>query len=418
MRNAALVVVVLALTACGAAAPAARQAPGTTPVAVTGPSPSPSPASSPAPFVPPSPVAPGPTTPKPVAFSCSSAIPAGAQLALVTLRGSTDIVVRDITNLAQPVSRCAFKTCSQFCASYGPDYIRFVTSRWVSYMVETVDGEWAMYLADLQTRKTELIATPSAGGFFWVFAWSPDGSSLTYLTSDQWRIRSAAGDLALSPLGKDLGYNFDFDGDSRMVGFSADGHYVAVDQSIDLGTKQTAGGYAIQKGSLFKVVRLSDMKVVYSRSDGTMAIWAGVGAHLYFRTSSGLNEWNPIYGAQLVAPGLAWTDPVASADGQRIAYVTEDANGNHFARHLVLTDQPLRSISLSSLPRVNVAFLTPTLAWYAEESLCNGHCPSYGETSAGPPQTGRTYVHDLVTGTISTSVVTAVADSWPHLGSQ
>jgi hypothetical protein len=63
---------------------------------------------------------------------------------------------------------------------------------------------------------------------------------------------------------------------------------------------------------------------------------------------------------------------------------------------------------------MQVALLTATLAWYAEESRCSGQCTDYG----GPPLTGRTFVHDLVTGTVSNSVVTAVGDVWPHLGSQ
>lgn len=420
MRKGALVLALLVLTGCGSAAPAARQTPSTTPVAMANPSPSVGPVASPGPFVPPSPVAPAAKTPKPVNFACSSAIPAGAQLDLVTLRGSTDIVVRDITNLSKPVSRCAFKPCYQFCDSYGPDSMQFVTGRFVSYIARSAENDGAMYLVDLQSSETKLVRIwgPNEGYFDWVFAWSPDGNSFTYFTTTQWRIRSAAGDEALSPLGKDLGYNFDPDRDSRMVGFSADGQYVAVDMSIDLGTKPTAGGFMVGHGALFKVIRLSDKKVFYSRTDGSMATWAGRGSQLFFRTSRGLEEWDPIAGPRLVVPGLAWTNPVPSADGKRIAYLTVNANGNHFPAQLRLGDQPIRSIPLSSQPRMSVAFLNPTLAWYAEESLCSGHCPGYGETSGGPPLTGRTFVHDLVTGTVSTSVVTAVADVWPRLGSQ
>ena len=34
----------------------------------------------------------------------------------------------------------------------------------------------------------------------------------------------------------------------------------------------------------------------------------------------------------------------------------------------------------------------------------------------GPPLTGRTFLHDLVTGTERASIDTAVFDSWPHVG--
>jgi hypothetical protein len=400
------------------------QTPDTTPVAMASPSlnssPGASPGSpaSPTPFVEPSPVTAAPSTPKPVAFSCSSTIPAGASLALVTLRGSTDVVVRDITNLSKPVSRCAFKYCEQWCTSRGPDSIRFVTGTVISYIVRSDDNHGAMYLVDLSKRKTILTRSwgPDTGYFDWVFAWSPDGSALTYFSTTQWRLRSASGDVALSPLGKDLGYNFNFNSDSRMVGFSGDGKYVALDMSIDLGTKKTPAGYTIQKGALFKIVRLSDKKVVYSRADGTMATWAGSGANLFFRIGAGLQEWDPVGGSRLIVAGLGWTNPVASSDGRRIVYETEDANGNHFASQVRLTDQPQRSIALSSQPRMDVAFLTSTLVWFNEESRCSALCPGYGETSAGPPQTGRTFVLDLPTGTSSQSVVTSVGDAWPRLG--
>jgi hypothetical protein len=352
-------------------------------------------------------------------MSCSSQIPAGHQLALVTLRGSTDVVVRDITNLAKPVSRCVFGGCEQSCTSYGPDFMRFVTASRISYMVETVDGYWAMYVADLISGKTTLARNLGQdSGYLWALAWSPDGKSLTYVSANHWRIRSAAGDFVLATLGTDLGYNFDFNSDSRMVGFSADGRYLAIDQSIDLGTKHDANGYYIVKGALFKVIRVSDRKVVYSRKDGTMATWAGDGAHLFFRVGSGLAEWDPINAARLVVPGLAWIDPVAGPDGTRIAYETIDSKGNHFAAEVRLSDQPLQSLSLSSQPRMNVTFMTATLVWYAGESPCSGPCPGYGETSSGPPLSGQTYAHDLVSGTISASAETSVADSWPHLGSQ
>src|SRR5258706_15686240 len=142
MRNAGLVVAALPLAACGNAAPTAQNTPDPTPVALSSPSPLQSPTSSPAHLaspspahhVSPSPVTPAPTPPKPVSMTCSSQVPSGASLALVTLRGSTDIVVRDLTDISHPVSRCAFKTCIQNCVSFGPRSIRFIDSTHVSYL--------------------------------------------------------------------------------------------------------------------------------------------------------------------------------------------------------------------------------------------------------------------------------------------
>ena len=322
----------------------------------------------------------------------------------MTLRGSTDLVVRDITNLSKPVSRCAFKVCAQWCQSYGPDYMRFVTGSRVSYIVRSVNGDGALYLADLVTRKTALMRKwgPSES-YFWVYAWSPDGSSLTYFTSTQWRIRSAAGDVSLSSLGKSLGYNFRHAVDSFMVGFSADGQYVAADQSAN-------------PGAVFKVVRLSDKKLVYSRIDGTMATWAGSGANLYFRTGSGLDEWDPVNGVRLVAAGLGWTNPAPSSDGKRIAYLQTDTNGQHFVRMLDLAHNPLQPKALSSLFRQGITFLNPTVVWYAEETRCGGSPCRCDDAMCEPNATDRTYTHDLVTGVISSSIETSVADTWPHAG--
>ncbi|HEY8813821.1 MAG TPA: hypothetical protein VIP57_01770 [Candidatus Dormibacteraeota bacterium] len=416
MRAAAFASVLLVVAACSSpSGVTALRSPSTvtvvSPTSVASPSPSPA-----ATF--PKPVAVTSKTPKPVALSCSSEVPAGAALALVTFKGSTDVVVRDITNLTKPVSRCVFKSCEAYCKVYGPYFMRFVTASRISYVDESIDGDWAMYLADLVSHKTNLVRDPGQDStYIEVVDWSPSGSSLTYVASNRWHVRSAAGDVVLGPVGNDLGYNFNPDADSRMVGFSPDGQYVAIDQSIDLGTKPAPGGGAyLLKGSVFKVIRLSDKKIVYSRKDGTMAVWAGGGTHLYFRVSSGLAEWDPIGGARVVVSGLAWINPTPSSDGTRIAYETINAKGNHFAGQVRLTDQPMKSIPLSTLPRMGVTFLNPTLVWYAGETACSGHCPGYGETSDGPSLSGRTYVQDLVTGTISTSADTTVIDSWPHLG--
>src|SRR6266849_959707 len=423
--KAVVLVALLGLLACGSASGATGRNAGSTPSTTISSTPSPSSAASPsatplpssapspsAALIPsPSPAAAG--TPAPVAVTCTSQIPTGHELALVTLRNSTDIVVRDMSDISTPVTRCAFKTCSQYCQTFGPLFTRFVTATEISYIVNNGSGSAAMYLADLQTRTTKLIRAWSDddGSYYWVFAWSPDGNTLSYLSPTAWRLWSAAGDLALSTLGTMPGYNFNVNSpDSETVGFSADGQYVALDQSLASQTNTAP------HPSKFEVVRLSDHKMVYSRADGIMATWAAKGARLYFRTSSGVEAWDPASGVQVVAPGLAWINPWPSADGKRIAYSTADAKGNHFAAYLRLTDQPATQVQLSALPRAGAGFLTSTLVWYAGEQVCGPtvQC-GYNETNLdGPPPTGLTYIHDLATGTVSTSIIAAFIDSWPH----
>jgi hypothetical protein len=398
MRGTVLAAALVVLAACGGS-------PG--PTGQTTPSPSsssnpPTPAAVTSPAFP-SPTPGGPKPPSPATFTCASQIPAGNELALVTLRNTSGIVVRDISNISNPVTRCIFKGAGT--------YFRFVNATHVSYLVASDNGTGALYLVDLRARTTSLVrAWTNEGSLYWVYAWSPDGNTLSYLSSNgdkvAWHVLSAAGDVILSNLGSVPGRGVSPNYDDAMVGFSADGKYVALEQTLTYtGTSAPAG-----KTAPFQVVRLSDRKVVYSRMNGTMATWAGTGARLYYRTTAGVELWDPTSGPQIVVPqGLAWIHPWPSADGNRIAY--EDANGvgNHFAAYLRLADK--QALRISPLPRFGAAFLNSTLVWYAEESVCKTQCGL-----GGPPLTGRTYIKDLVTGTESLSIITAVFDSWPHIG--
>src|SRR5216683_304610 len=108
---------VVLIVACGSSATPPKASPSavaTTPVARP----------SLAPF--PSPTPGGPTPPPPVAVVCSSQVPAGHQVALVSLRGVQGVVVRDVTDINHPVTRCGFQ---------GGAYFRFVNSARVSYIV-------------------------------------------------------------------------------------------------------------------------------------------------------------------------------------------------------------------------------------------------------------------------------------------
>lgn len=398
MRLRVLLGTLLLLAICGCSSGATGQAPAHSPTpAGSGAFPSPSPG--------------GPPAPSPLAVTCTSQIPAAHELALVTLRNTTGVIVRDISDISNPVTRCVIKgTGGSF---------HFVDGTHISYTVNLngADGGYqggGLFLVDLNTLTTSLVRSWSSedSAFPWIYAWSPDGRTLAYLSSSStevvWHVRSAAGDLVLSRLGPMPARGVDPDNDDAMVGFSADGQFVALEQTfIDQGN--TAG-----HGARFQVVRLSDHKLVYSRTDGTMATWAGAGAHLYFRISAGVEAWDPTNGVQLVVAGLSWSHPWPSADGLRIAYTTGDGTGNHHVGYMRLADQPAAGNQLSFLPRAGAAFLNSTLVWYAEEAMCS--TPGVQCGLGGTPLTGRTYIRDLVTGTESASIDTAVFDSWPHVG--
>jgi dipeptidyl aminopeptidase/acylaminoacyl peptidase len=356
-----------------------------------------------APF--PSPTAGGPTPPPPVAVVCQSQVPAGHQLALVSLQGVQGVVVRDVTDINHPVTRCGF---------HGGAYFRFVSSTRVSYIVTSgsdLGASGALYMVDLNQSTTSLVRAWSYGGYAsWVYAWSPDAQKLTYLSSDTtgvtWHLLSAAGDKTLASLGMVPGRNVNLDYDDAMVGFSADGQYVAVEETFTAQKGATTGIPPIQ------IVRLSDLKQVYQRADGTMATWGATGARFYFRTTGGVLVWDPTGKVQTVNPGLQWIRPWPSADGIHITFSSLNPQGNHVVGILDIGGGPVAQATAE--PRANPGFLTSTLIWYAGETRCTTTTPC---GLGGPTLTGTTYIYDIA-GVESGSIDTAFFDSWPHNAGQ
>lgn len=336
-----------------------------------------------------------------MAVVCASPIPSGHQLALVSLKGVSGIVVRDVTDIGHPVTRCNISGGSNF---------RFITETRISYIV-TASGDLgaagALYMVDLQTQTTSLVRKWAQGGYgSWVYAWSPDARALTYLDSNPagvwWHMLSAAGDVTLSPtLGTTVPRGISPDNDDAWVGFSADGQYVALEETF------TTGGQP-----KLQIHRMGQTTPVYTRNDATMATWAASGARFYFRTSAGVQVWETTGKVQSVAAGLIWIHPWPSADGNHIAYTTLNAQGNH---QVGIMDTSASNVTqASNEPRTNPGFLTATLVWYAGEVLCTTTTPcGFG----GPGLTGQTYVYDIA-GVESGSIDSAFYDSWPHVTGQ
>ncbi len=261
-----------------------------------------------------------------------------------------------------------------------------------------------MYMFNAATGATSLVRSWAYTGFAaTVYAWSPDGSHLAYINSDTtgmtWHMLSASGDRVLANLGTVPPRGVSGDNDDVMTGFSADGQYVAIEQTF-------AGTIHIQ------VNHVSDSTVAYSRNDGTMAAWAGTGAKLYFRIGSGVQAWDPS-GVTTVVSGLAWIHPHASPDGSRMAFSVLNAQQNHIGEVLDLTTGATHS--LSPEPRIGAAFLNASLIWYAGETPCTTASPC---GLGGPPLSSTTYIWDLGSDVETGSLDTAYYDEWPHVAGE
>jgi hypothetical protein len=384
----------LVLTACGSSSTVNLHTAGG----------SPSPAASASPAAGGSPVAfpspnPGSSSVPPASAHCAAPPSAGEQLALVSLHGVPGVVVRDITDIGHPLTRCTINRGSLF---------QFVSATRISYVVlasSDLGAAGAMYMFDAAAGTTSLVRswayTGTAAG---IYAWSPDASHLAYLNSDTtgltWHILSAAGDHVLANLGTIPGRGVSPDNDDAMTGFSADGQYVAVEQTL-------AGTTRLQ------INHVSDNTIAYSHNDATMAAWAGAGAKLYFRTSAGVQAWDAASGLTSVVPSLAWIHPHASPDGARMVFSVLNAQQNHIGEALDLTTGATHSLSPN--PRVGAAFLNASLVWYAGETPCTTASPC---GLGAPPLSGQTYIYDLGSDVENGSIDTAYYDAWPHVVGQ
>ena len=356
MKTAPLLATILLMIACG---------PSPTPAgAVTSPTVSPAvtPTQSPV------------SSPSPVAGSCRPC------LALVKLRGSDRVVVRDVSDINHP------KTVSTLpIGSLDPE---FINSAEVSYLNGT-----SLYRASLSGAPRTLVAK-NVG----YFAWASNGQTAAYMTADGLHILSASGNRALGqPLPTPGGFGCESQvcadkWDGRLA-FSPDDAYISL--LVDIGP---ITGFHLWS---------SDGKLLATPAAQapTMSVWSG--QSFFFRDAKGIEVWRD--GALSVfLPGVAWVRPKASPAGGQIVYEARDHAG---LAHVYVVDTGTAKIRELKSARTDPVFLTSRYIWYRGERLCVAadNCP-IDPTIA----TGKSYIYDLRTGTEYGSVITSVADVWPH----
>jgi hypothetical protein len=248
------------------------------------------------------------------------------------------------------------------------------------------------------------------------YRWSPDGQSLTYVLSDDdragtfhWHLATGAGDreIGTAPLWcRDTEMTTPrcsqrFEDGGMQVGFSSDGKLVWLVERLHNSTDLQVRSL---DGSLVGTEIRGDSTYLNPVS---MGLWSG--GELFYRDSQGVSRWADGVSKRFL-PGVGWLYPKASPAGGQIVYVVRGSDG--LGRINVVDTSNGRARQLTNQPRTRPVFLTPRYVWYMGERLCEPQQPC--TASLASTFTGTTYIYDLQTGTESESVITDVADVWPH----
>jgi hypothetical protein len=242
-----------------------------------------------------------------------------------------------------------------------------------------------------------------------LFDWNRDGTSLVYLSQttsgiDALHQITAGKDRVLGPM------------PAGGVGGCETIEGCAIANSIDFRLAYSPDGATISLvssgfgKSVFRVLSL-DGKLLKSNDElgATMSTWSGDA--LYYRDGAGVHVWRA--GADsMFLPGVTWIGPNASPGGGKIAYATRDIRG---WAHTYIVDTTTRIVRELKSARTQPFFLTSRYVWYQGEREC---VPADGCGPNPPfhPLSGKTYIYDLQGGTETESIITSVADVWPHAG--
>jgi hypothetical protein len=334
-------------------------------------------------------------------------------LALVTLRGSNSIIVRDITDIAHPTTIGALGTIPA-PVGYGPSLEgalgQFVGATELSYLGGPTDDYYGLPTSLFRISLPGLFPTTVVKGCqgVVVFAWNPSGVAVVYLTSSDTGITvrqlTAGRDrvLASLPFGLPIGgcevapcpgpFQNPADKWDFRLSYSPDGAYIAV----------------VQNGiSSFFRVWGSDGTLLSSADGGgaTMSVWSR--SSLYFRDATGVEVWrNGVISTFL--RGVEWIRPKASPDGRLIVYEARQLG----SAHVFIVDTTSGQVRDLGQGRSEPAFLTPRYVWYQAEPVCVA--ASTCEPSVPGIASGKTYIYDLQDGTETESIITSVLDVWPH----
>jgi hypothetical protein len=161
-------------------------------------------------------------------------------------------------------------------------------------------------------------------------------------------------------------------------------------------------------GSSFRVWSSDGTLLKTSDAYGpTMSVWSG--ASLYFRDLKGVEVWRAGVISSFL-PGVLWIKPQGSPAGGQIVYTARDSSG---WGHIYVVDTTTKEVREIKGHRSNAVLLTSRYIWYQGERACVA-ADVCGATPPWHPASGKTYIYDLQTGIETESIITGVADVWPH----
>jgi hypothetical protein len=329
--------------------------------------------------------------------SCTGGL--GAHEAVVVMKGATRPAVADVTDPAHPRTICTL------AGSWQPQLVTQSAVSWWATENRGGAGQSVIVSLSLVTGGSVVVARWAGGGTLdGLSAWSPDLSSIAYVTSNSSAVSlhllSGGGDRVVSSFGPVPGRGANPLEDDAFLGFSADGHYFALVQTFT-GT-----------GDHLQVLRTSDGSVVYSQANGTMAAWSTTGSKLFFRAvgSTAVKVWAPTGGAsQAFAQAASWISPETDAGDDYIAYTVRDTAG---IPHVWTYGHDGRAGGELPNVRSGAVFLNAETIFMLEEAPCGSNC---GPGPATQPD-GKTFTFSLATMTETASNIMWIYGAWPRLG--
>lgn len=403
IRPAAVAVVLLIAACSGSGNVAVHNSPSPSVLATASPSPSPSPSPTlaPSPSPTPSPVPSPVTVPAWAAMHASCSGGPAAQEALITVQGSNQVVLADVTDPVHPRTICTI------AGGWSPQLVtQGEVSWWATQGGPDAPGPSVIATLDLFSGISAVAASWSGGrAMDGMHAWSPDQSTLVYLTSDPTAVNlhllTGAGDRVLAAFGAVPGRGGSPTEDDSFLGFSPDGAYFALEQTF------TSSGN--------QLVVWNRSGIVFSQANATMATWGSTGSKLFFRqpNASFVYVWDssgpagnrsPAFGQQ-----FAWIRPRADAGDDYLVFTVRDSSG---IPHVYLYGHGGRSGGQLPNERSWPSFLNSATVFLIEEAACGSNC---GIGPATQPD-GKTFTYNIATQMETPSTISSVLGAWPRPG--